>query len=297
MSTLSLSEAPVLELVEETKLYSLLPGSRAEDRFEASGVCVKGNHFYVVFEDTPHIARLHCSLTAGHRDNILFRQLAEKEGYEDITYLNEGRRFLFLTEPKKHADGSLKPEISQFTTDLQFLDEDWMDYPMDGRDKGLEGFTLVNRGGEEYVLSICEGYKCQGGRKGRAPGGGRIQIFQSVGMIWAHKGTIKLPKDLLFENFAGITVKGNRMAVVSQVSSAVWVGQLQEDGWGLVDEGQVYIFPKSKRGNTVYCNTEGIDWINENKLVFVSDRKKPGQNKRCSKKEQSIHIFRIPESG
>ncbi len=51
----------------------------------------------------------------------------------------------------------------------------------------------------------------------------------------------------------------------------------------------VYRFPTKS-----YGNVEGIAWLTRDTLVAVSDRKKARQPARCAKKDQSIHIFRIP---
>jgi hypothetical protein len=56
MSETVSSKAPELELVKEHKLYELLPGSSPDERFEAYSVCWAGDHYFVIFEDTPHFA-------------------------------------------------------------------------------------------------------------------------------------------------------------------------------------------------------------------------------------------------
>jgi len=43
-----------------------------------------------------------------------------------------------------------------------------------------------------------------------------------------------------------------------------------------------------------YRNVEGIAWLSKDTLVAVSDKRKPGQPERCARKDQSIHVFRIP---
>jgi hypothetical protein len=297
MPELSLSKASELKLIEECKIAELLPGSSPDDRFSASGVCKVDEHFYVVFNNTPHVARLHSSLTDDHKKNFLFRQLIETVHYEDIAFDDQSRRFLILTEAEKDVDGQRKSKIREYTADRQFLDADWVDFPLDGRNKRLAGLELVRMDGQEYLLGLCEGNKCRNGRKGWKPGGGRIQIFQNMGRIWAHKGTIKLPKQLFFDDYVSVAVKKRRVAVVSQRASAVWIGQFHKKGWDLVDDGNVYILPKSKKGNTVYCNVGGIDWAGTDRLVFVSDRRRTRQNTRCQKKDQSIHLFKIPNNG
>jgi hypothetical protein len=62
------------------------------------------------------------------------------------------------------------------------------------------------------------------------------------------------------------------------------------------DEGTVYDFPKDNECETIYCNIEGIHWMNEYTLLAVSDKMK-GRGKqdfRCFDKDQTAHVFVFP---
>ena len=295
MTIKNLSEHVSLELVSEKKFHELIPGASPEDRFEATGVAHKDSNFLVVYYDTPHFTRLDISLDSGHPSNRLYRNMAKNDGYQDITYDTRGRRFLALTLGKKRDDGSVKPRINQFDTELAYVEGRYIDYDVQGNDHILQGLAAVWRGNQLSILAICQGNKCRGGKKGSKPGGGRIQIFQPESGMWAHKGTIKLPKELPFGDFVSLEVRGDRLAVLSQASTAVWIGTLQDSGWGFVDDGAIYSLPPSKKGNNIYCTVEGVTWVDDNKLATVSDSHRGRrQNKRCAKREQSIHIFQIP---
>jgi hypothetical protein len=40
-----------------------------------------------------------------------------------------------------------------------------------------------------------------------------------------------------------------------------------------------------------------VAWLSDDQLIIVSDRMKARkQEKRCAEKDQSIHIFRIPDN-
>ena len=60
--------------------------------------------------------------------------------------------------------------------------------------------------------------------------------------------------------------------------------------------GKVLQFPKSEDCHTVYCNIEGIHWINDEMILAVSDKMKGRgkQDYRCLEKDQSIHAFVLP---
>lgn len=45
-----------------------------------------------------------------------------------------------------------------------------------------------------------------------------------------------------------------------------------------------------------YCNAEGIQWIDADRVIVVSDKAKTKQPFWCDAKDQSVHIFAIPPS-
>jgi hypothetical protein len=111
--------------------------------------------------------------------------------------------------------------------------------------------------------------------------------------------TVRLPATLAFRDHSSLAVAGDDLAVVSQESSALWVGRLRRSGWELADQGDVWGFPTDRDGRTVYCNIEGVSWVAPDRVVVVSDRAKRngGQDQRCRANDQSIHVFTIPGRG
>jgi hypothetical protein len=107
-------------------------------------------------------------------------------------------------------------------------------------------------------------------------------------------GKIRLPETLLFQDYSGIAVTGDRIAVVSQASSALWLGNLAAASWQVTDAGTSYALPRNADGSIVYGTAEGVSWIAPDLVVMVSDKAKPEQDRRCRAKDQSIHIFGIP---
>jgi hypothetical protein len=157
----------------------------------------------------------------------------------------------------------------------------------------------VSAGGPDLLLGLCEGNRYRDGEAGRRPGGGRIQVFERGRRHWDHAATIRLPAGLPFEDFSSLAVAGDRLAVLSQASSALWVGRLHPSSWEAADDGAVWGFPADPDGRTVYCNVEGVSWLSDDRVVVVSDRaKRDGrQDRRCRAKDQSIHVFTIPGLG
>jgi hypothetical protein len=146
-----------------------------------------------------------------------------------------------------------------------------------------------------YLLGLCEGNRCLGGVEGRRPGGGRIQVFRRGRRHWKHVGTIELPGGLWFTDYSSLSVAGDRIAVVSQESSALWVGRFTPATWELADGGRVCAFPRDPAGEILYCTVEGVSWLGDGQVVVVSDKAKVDtQPRRCRGKEQSLHVFALP---
>jgi hypothetical protein len=284
-----------LELVEEHKLPPLL-GPEADARWEASGVRAVAGQLYVIFDNTPHVARLPLPPWPGGPRPELIRQRGESLGYEDVAYDPAARRFYLLIEALEFRPGIFQARIEAFDDDFRYLESAWVNFPLERANKGIEGLTYLERAGEHYLLAMCEGNKCHAGPLGRRPGGGRIHVLRREGDCWEPVAKIKLPTAVRFEDYASLDVTDGRVVVVSQMSSALWVGQLRPDEWAFVDDGLVYTFPTGAQGEAVYCNAEGVAWLSPRQVVVVSDRAKPGeQPKKCRDKDQSIHVFSLPQ--
>jgi hypothetical protein len=285
-----------LELVREAKILDIIEGS-LDPRLEASGVLAKGGLFYVIFDNLPHIACIGPELARMARDNhMIMQEEGHRRGFEDIAYDPRSGRFYVLIESLRRGRAKYMAAVQEYDTGFRYVGCSWLDFPLDRPNKGLEGLTCVHREGQTYLLGLCEGNRCKGGAEGRIPGGGRIQVFRPGRRNWHHAGTIRLPETVLFEDYSGIAVSGDRIAVISQVSSALWLGRLAPDGWQVTDTGTTYSLPRDADGNILYGTAEGVSWIAPDQVVVVSDKAKPEQDHRCRAKDQSIHVFRIPTS-
>jgi hypothetical protein len=186
------------------------------------------------------------------------------------------------------------PMVQQHDSDGAYLSGAVVDIRLAADNKGLEGLTCLHRGGQTYLLGLSEGNHRKGGEAGRRPGGGRIHDFSFGQEVWQHVGVIRLPKDVPFEDYASVAVAGDRLAVVSQESSEVWIGTISLLGFDITDDGMIFGFPRDEDGHKVYCNVEGICWVG-NQLVCVSDKaKKDEHERRCRDKDQSIHLVNVP---
>lgn len=285
-----------LELVYEAKIHALLENP-IEKRFEASGACVKDGRCYVIFDNSSYLACFALSSLQLISDGQMIALKSHFSGYEDIAYDPKGQRFFMLIEAQKFSPGCYKARIEEYDNDLKFLSAAWVDAPFKHINKGLEGLACVYLDERLYLLGLCEGNKCKGGAAGRTPGHGRIKVFARSKDDWRHVQTIRLPKTLRCKDYASLDVMDKRIAVVSQASSRLWLGTFRDRSGAFTDDGKVYRFPKNRKNKTAYCNIEGVSWLTADRILVVSDKRKPRtQAKRCRRKDQSIHIFRIPEA-
>jgi hypothetical protein len=283
-----------LRLIKERRLADLIAPPKGSGVLEASGVVAKGADFYVIFDNVRHVARIHRSLSPASPRHGGFGRRRDGEGYEDIAYSRRHRRFYLLIEAEKHPDGTYKALVDECSEDGQFRTRRWVDFPFEKRNTGFEGLSVVSWQGTEYLLALCEGNRCRAGRKGRKGGGGRIKVLSRKGRMWVPVATIKLPRDLDFEDYSAVALRGSRIAVISQMTSRMWIGTLRRGTWTIGGRGRVYDFPRTKKGKLRYCTPEGISWLSDRTFVIVSDLPKRRYRKDCGKTGQSIHIFALP---
>ncbi len=289
-------QAPVqqLELIKEAKVFDILAG-RLDPRLEASGVLAMEGLFYVIFDNIPHIACVGAELSsAAAATHVIEQDRGHRRGFEDIAYDSWNRRFYTLIESLPRGRAKFMAAVQEYDINFGYTGSAWLDFPLDRPNKGLEGLTCVRREGQTYLLGLCEGNRCKGGAAGRVPGGGRIHVFRRGRHQWDRVAKIRLPETVLFVDYSGIAVNGDQIAVVSQVSSALWVGSLEPSRWQVSGDGTSYALPRDADGRIVYGTAEGVSWMAPDQVVMVSDKAKPEQDRRCRAKDQSIHIFRIP---
>ena len=282
-----------LTLVKERKLSELIDPPRSSKVLEASGVYCKGRDYYVIFDNIRSMARIDASLSPSSTRHGWFGRQRSGEGYEDIAYSPQLKRFFLLIEAEKHPDGSYKSMIDECDESGAFKARRWVDFSFTKRNTGFEGLSAVRWKGKDYLLALCEGNRCKAGKPGRKGGGGRIQVLARKGPRWSPVACIKLPKSVKFEDYSAVSLRGDRIAVISQMTSRLWIGRLSRESWSIKGEGRIYDFPRTRRGNPKYCTLEGLCWLSNTRFVLVSDLSKSKYRKKCGKRDQSIHIFRL----
>jgi hypothetical protein len=276
-----------LELVREAKLFRLLPGKKKSSRLEASGVAlVDDNTALIAFDNLNQIARIDLSLKR-RPTNGLIPAPSLGAGFEDIAIDHHQGHIFCLVEAIEDFDGLLRGFVAEYDAAGHFIDCTRLHTKFQKENKGFEGLDHVWRGGRELLCALREGNH----GKTDSYGGGRVDVF-SRGRKggWDASHSIGLPHKAHFEDYSALAYRFGQLAVVSQESARVWLARVKEKTSSVVPGSEaLYRFPSKS-----YGNVEGIAWLTKDTLVAVSDRAKSSQPGRCAKKDQSIHIFRIP---
>jgi hypothetical protein len=277
-----------LELVREEKLYRLLPGGTPSSRLEASGVALEDDTTaLVVFDNLNLIARIDLSLKR-KRTNRLLPAPSLGIGFEDIAIEQRDGRLLCLIEALEDFNGALRGFVAEYEADGRFIRCTPLPTALDDANKGFEGLAHAQRGRRELLYALHEGNH---GRKRERSG--RIDDFERApDGGWKTSHRIRLPKEAELDDYAALSYRDGRIAIVSQESARVSVARLDDKTLTLIPgSGARYRFPSK-----AYGNVEGIAWLSSDTLVAVSDRRKKNQPKRFADKDQSIHVFRIPST-
>jgi hypothetical protein len=270
-----------LTLVRERDLAELLPG---KDHYEASGIAFQNGILKVVFDNRTHVAEIDlplqtATLGAGAKSQSQYEGITIATRPTAKTYivkeaLTDGRGGIVTLDPQGNV-------VSTEATDIHFPDEN----------KGLEGLAWLDD--IERLLVLCEANSC--GEGNQSPGHGVIHVLRHEGASWLTESTLTLPSRADFDDYSDVAVMPEsegryRMAILSQETSALWLGELTTTPLAIEGPGVVYGFPRTG-GIVSYCSLEGVTFVDRNTLALVSDRSKGGDG--CSKGE-AIHVFAVP---
>ncbi len=257
--------------------------------YEGSGVYYKSNEFFIVFDNLDSVGRINSDLTSGQ----LLGSKKMKSNFEGLTFDSIKQKFFILVESSKTNNGFF-PEILELDAKLKLLKRKFVNFELTKKNKGFEGLVSLHRNGKHFILALCEGNFCYSDKE-KHKGNGRIQVLSETEKEWGLVAEIILPSKAAFLDYSDMDIHENKLIILSQSSSAIWIGDLSETKWEITDRGEVLFFPiKKTYAELQYCNLEGISWISERKFVAVSDKKNDSQNESCKEKEQMIHTFDLP---
>ena len=106
-----------------------------------------------------------------------------------------------------------------------------VDFELTHENKGFESIQyLTTSEGAGVLLGLCEGNYCEGGRRGREPGNGRVVVsaLRSAadgGCVWAPQKTLEVPASASFQDYSALALNygTGKVAILSQEDAAVWV--------------------------------------------------------------------------
>ena len=279
-----------LSLVRERKLSSLFGGVSAD--YEASGVQVLGSDLYVVFDDMNQIAKMPTSLAAGTATYTPGTLSSSSEQYEGITLDTNGTQHFYVSQevsPGKivQLDGAGSAQGEEYqSTGVSFSDSN----------KGFEGIAWVRRSNDDYLLALCEAGNCGDTTGTSIPG--TIKVLRQTGSSWTVDTTISLCGNTsctqgIFSDYSDIALfpladGSYKVAITSQESRQLWIGNLSATTWAFTSSGTVYDYPSSG-----YCNVEGVTFLTATRLALASDQY-TGSEPGCNDKDESMHIVDIP---
>jgi len=205
----------------------------------------------------------------------------------------------------------MNPEVNHDSYDVGKVCKTQFEF--DGDSKGFEGAIPIHDvTGELVVLGLCEGNHCSESKNlQRDKGNGRLVAMKQEQLEdgtcqWSTIRVIHIPKSAYFGDYSSIDMDASgRVIISSQEESQVWIGYLdgmEADGlWDVaamefLEDYTLYDFPKNDNCETMYCNIEGIHWVDDYTIIAVSDKMKSKgkQPFACFEKDQSAHVFVLP---
>src|SRR5262245_50131301 len=155
----NMASTPTLELVTERKICELVSCDKSTDRWEASGILVKGSIYYVAFDDRTEIGLISDDLKPNIKNRLCGMSNGVFRGFEGITYNTAKQRYYLLVESRKHSKGCYKATIVEYDNEFHYLKERVVDFTFQSDNKGFEAVTYVCRDGKDFLLALCEGNK------------------------------------------------------------------------------------------------------------------------------------------
>ena len=255
-------------------------------------MCVHDGSCYVIFDNVSAIACIEDLSARSPGNRLLDASVgAAERDTEDITFDPVSGHFYVLVEAVEQG-GELLAEVYEHGLDGTPLGRAFLDLALEEQNKGLEGLGCIVRDGVVFLLGLCEGNRCKGGEAGRRPGGGRVHVFRKGRRRWKREAVIRLPKDVDFRDYASVAVRGDRIAVVSQSSSKLWIGTLATTAFAVKESGTIYDFPRDARWS---------GGVRQRGRRLVADRRPPcdglGSSRgQCSGPGEGAVTARVPSA-
>lgn len=299
-----------LKLLKETPFSGLFRDAKGVTKFEGSGMVSYKGKYLVVFDSLMALGLLDDRFQFRDPGNVLIGDIGPESQFEGISVMENGN-VLLLVESAEHPDG-YKPEtievkVADDNSGYEIVRNCVVDYVLSHANKGFEGMAYhVDGKGGRYLLGLCEGNHCAGGAYGREKGSGRLVVAKldepagnatdsaSHDCTWMPIKKVNIPSAAYFADYSEMAVRGNKIGITSQEDSALWLGEFDWEEFEFKGEGEVFHFPRNPECKQVFCNVEGIEFIDDTRFIVTSDKAKKDQPHECTAKDQSLHVFSLP---
>jgi hypothetical protein len=307
-----------LKLAYELPFAAIFRDTKGQNIFEASSVTIVDGMAYAVCDSSWAVSMFDPHLVPFGEVNIQIgdpKRETDDSGYEAIFYDNSS--FYIVRESIIHDSGayhaqieqvSLHPDVDKGTYDVVSVCPS--EFEFDGASKGFEGAVpLHDVDGNLVVLGLCEGNHCSESKYLKSDkGNGRLVAMKQETMPdgscrWSTIRMITIPPSAYFGDYSAIDIsKDGRVVIGSQEESQVWIGYLDgmnDDGLWNIDaiefrtspDGKLYDFPKNDNCQNIYCNIEGVHWLNDETLIAVSDKMKGKGKCACYGQGRMGYVF------
>jgi len=302
-----------LKLIRKIPLAGLFKDLKGTTKWEASGTDIVNGQVFMIFDSLDYIGYTNTQFEYRAPENKLIgRQTETESSFEAIMYSSDTKTFLMVRETvPNEGEKTFSPSVVEARVGVDsydILSECRVDFDFDSENKGFEGGAYFSMKGERYLLGLCEGNGCKSGKEGQDPGNGmsiltKLSVDKKGKCVWAFEKNLPVPPVANFIDYSDIAVyypdhdAGDVLTVgiVSQESSAIWIGQLDIAAWEFVGPGKVMHFPRNDDCEIIFCNIEGISFLDEYQIITTTDRSKALQDYTCVDNDQSVQTFLLPE--
>jgi hypothetical protein len=233
------SPPPPLRPPQEAPFAGLFRDVKNHTKFEASGVAAVRGHFYAVFDNSFALGRLDERFSFRGPDNALVGEMRGESQYEGIAYVPEKDTFLLLQEAApagRRGASTFRPAVVEVRLRADGAGYDQLarcdvDFELSHGNKGFESIAYLHTAsGEAFLLGLCEGNFCRGGRDGADAGNGRIIVTRlrqggEGGCAWEPVKSLHIPPGAHFRDYAAMAFNfaAGKLAILSQEDAAIWV--------------------------------------------------------------------------
>ena len=297
----------VLKEIKTAPFVGLFADLKRQTQFEASGIShdPTDDSYLVVFDSSMSVARFDLALRFRGPENVLIGEEEMESQFEGITpYDIQRNQWLLLAEAVPgDGDAEWYPEVTLAQLhagkdSYDVLERCRVDFKLSHENKGFESIIYLPE--KKLLLGLCEGNWCEGGKRGRQVGHGKIVVSKLTrdadGCSWDVVDMLDLPGVADFQDYSAMAIHEGKMAILSQEDAALALVDFDVDtlAFGNDDAGVVMHLPRDVHCNIVYCNAEGIALVDRYRFVIVSDKAKSKQDVACMTHDQGVGVFAVP---